>query len=158
MHEQRVIRPRADHAHLDAVFRVPTGEAVEAIEPLARVEIIERALAIDGETCARRSGMLTGPHQISLFGLRMLDDALVLGRAAGLHAGVGDERAILGDARVFLETDGVFVKRARRQIAVNFGNRKAVISEVKRCSCGLVHHPENSNRTMTTKLTPRLSD
>ena len=65
VHEQRVIRPRADDADLDAILRIPAGEAVEAIEPLARVEIVERALAVDLRTCARRSGMLTGPHQMS---------------------------------------------------------------------------------------------
>src|SRR6266576_1107733 len=33
VHEERVIRPRADHAYLDAMLRVPAGESVEAIEP-----------------------------------------------------------------------------------------------------------------------------
>ena len=49
MHEQRVVGPRADDADLDAILRVPAGEAVEAIEPVARVEVVDRALAVDGE-------------------------------------------------------------------------------------------------------------
>ena len=49
VHEQRVIGPRADDAHLDAVLRVPAGEAVEAVQPLARVEVVEGALAVDRE-------------------------------------------------------------------------------------------------------------
>ena len=56
VHEERVIRPRADDADLDAILRVPAGEAVEAIEPLARVQIVERALAVDLQRCARRTG------------------------------------------------------------------------------------------------------
>ena len=157
VHEQRVIRPRTDHADLDAVLRVPAGETIEAIKPLAGVEIIERTLSVDLKRPLVERDVDRAPPDIA-FRVRVLDDALVFGRASRLHAGVGDQRAILGDARVFLETDGVFVKRARRQITVNFGNSKAVIGEVKQCSCGLVHHPENSNRTMTAKLTPRLSD
>ena len=49
VHEQRVVGPRADHADLDAIVRVPAGEAVEAVEPLARVQVVDRALAVDGE-------------------------------------------------------------------------------------------------------------
>ena len=157
VHEERVIRPRADHADFDAVFRVPTGEAVEAIKPLASVEIIERALAIDLERLLVARDVDRAPPDIA-FRLRPLDHALVFGRASGLRAGVGDQRAVLRDARVFFETDRVFVKRARRQVMVNFGHSKAVIGEVKRFSCGLVHDRENSNQTMTTKVTPRLSD
>jgi hypothetical protein len=40
---------RADDAHLDTILRVPTGEAVEAIEPQARVQVVEGALVVDGE-------------------------------------------------------------------------------------------------------------
>ena len=41
VHEQRVIGTRADDAHLDAILRVPAGEAVEAVEPLAGVEVVD---------------------------------------------------------------------------------------------------------------------
>ena len=34
---------------------------------------------------------------------------------------------------------------------MDFRNSKAVSGKVKRCSCGLVHDPKNSNQTMTTK-------
>ena len=79
--------------------------------------------------------MLTGPHQTSLLGVGMLDDALVLRRAAGLGAGVGDERAVLRDARVFLETDRVLVERARREVVVDFGDGEAVRGEVEGGGC-----------------------
>ena len=61
----------------------------------------------------------------------MLDDALVLGRAAGLGAGVGDQRAVLGDARVLLVANGVLVERARREVAVHVGDGDAVGGEVE---------------------------
>ncbi len=54
----------------------------------------------------------------------MLDHPLVFRRTSGLDAGVGDERAVLGDARVFLETNGVLVERARREVAVDGGDRR----------------------------------
>ena len=47
VHEERVIGPRANDADLDAVFRIPAGEAVEAIKPLARVQIVKGALTVD---------------------------------------------------------------------------------------------------------------
>ena len=125
MHEERVIRPRADDAHLDAILRVPAREAVEAIEPLARVQIIERALAVDLKGALVAGDVDRAPPDVVLR-LGMLDHALVFRRASGFRAGVGDERAVFGDARVLLKTNRVLVKRARREIAVNFGDGETV--------------------------------
>ena len=69
----------------------------------------------------------------------MLDDALVLRRAAGLGAGVGDERAVLGDARVLLVTNRVLVERARRQVAVDLGDGEAVLVKSKRDRIRRIH-------------------
>ena len=55
VHEKRVIWPRTNHPHLDPILRVPTGETIEAIKPLAGIEVIQRALAIDRKS-ARRTG------------------------------------------------------------------------------------------------------
>src|SRR4029077_18605491 len=109
-HEERVIWPRADDADLDAVFRVPAGEAVEAIKALLRVEIIESALAVDSEGVIIAGDVHRPPPDVALR-VGMLDHTLVFGRASGLDAGVGDQRAILRDARVFLETNRVLVER-----------------------------------------------
>ena len=65
----------------------------------------------------------------------MLDDALVLRRAAGLRAGVGDERAVLRDARVLLEADRVLVERARREVVVDLGDGEAVGGEIEGGGC-----------------------
>ena len=77
------------------------------------------------------SGMLTGPHQTSASGVRVLDDPLVLGRAARLHAGIGDQRAVVGDAGVLLVANGVLVEGTRREVAVNFRNGQSVLFEVE---------------------------
>jgi len=49
VHEEGVIRQRADDADLHAILRIPSGETIDAIEPLARVEVIDSALAVDFE-------------------------------------------------------------------------------------------------------------
>ncbi len=49
MHEERVIGSRANDTDLDAIFRVPTREAVETIKALTAVEIVAGTLAVDGK-------------------------------------------------------------------------------------------------------------
>ena len=130
VHEERVIRPRADDAHLDAILRVPAGEAIEAVEPLARVEVVEGALAIDFEGVLVAWDVHRTPPDVVLR-RGILDDTLVLRRAAGLRAGVGDKRAVLRDARVLLVAYRVFVERAGREVAVDFSYGEAVFGEIE---------------------------
>ena len=49
----------------------------------------------------------------------MPDDALVLGRAACLDAGIGDERSVFGDAGVFFVANRVLVQRAGRKVVMD---------------------------------------
>ena len=121
VHEQRVIGPRADDAHLDAVARIPAGKAVEAIEPVARVEVVERALAVDFEGALVAWDVDRPPPDVVLR-LGMFDDALVLRRSSGLGAGVCDERAIFRDAGVLFVANRVLVEGARREVAMDLGN------------------------------------
>jgi hypothetical protein len=56
VHEQRVVGPRADDADLDAVLGIPAGEAVDHVEPVARVEevSVSRVRPSSGPTPALR--------------------------------------------------------------------------------------------------------
>jgi hypothetical protein len=130
VHEERVVGTRADDADLDAVFRVPAREAVEAVEPIARVEVVDRALAVDGERLGVARDVDRPPPHI-LFGLRVLDHPLVPGGSARLDPGIGNERSVLGNARVFLVTDGVLVERTWWEVAMNFANRQLVLFQVE---------------------------
>jgi hypothetical protein len=111
MHEQRVIRTRTDDADLETILCIPSGEAIETVKALTRVEVVLRPLAIDIKGTRIQRDVHCAPPNVILRG-GILDDALVLRRAAGLQAGVGDERAILRDTCVFLIADRMFVKLA----------------------------------------------
>ena len=112
------------------MLRIPACEAVETIEPLARVEIVQRALTIDLERALVARDIHRSPPDV-FFGSGMLDHALVLWRTPRLYAGVRNKRAVLGDARVFLVTNRVLVECARREVAVNLGNSETVLVKTK---------------------------
>ena len=99
----------------------------KTVEPLARVEVVEGALAVDREGLRVAGDVHRSPPDVLLRNAGCLTTRLSLGDAAGLRAGVGHQRAVLGDARVLLVADGVFVERARRKIAMDLGNVEAVI-------------------------------
>ena len=128
MHEERVIRPRTNHSDFDAIFRIPACKAVETIEPLARVEIVKRALAVDLECAFVARNIYWSPPDV-VFRRGMLDHTLVLWRTPRLDSRVGDERAVLGNARVFLKTNRVFIERARLKIMMHVGDGETVLLE-----------------------------
>ena len=85
VHEECVIRPRADEADLDAILWVLAREGVDAIKALLRVEVIERALAADSESVVIARDIHRAPPNVVLrFG--MLDHTLVFGRTFGLES------------------------------------------------------------------------
>src|ERR1700751_158247 len=106
-----MVGPRADDAYFDRM--IPTREPIETINPVADIEIVAGALAVDGKGLGCDRDIDRAPPNIS-FGVGMLYDSLVLGRAAGFGSGVGNQRAVLGDAGVLLVADGVLVERAGR--------------------------------------------
>ena len=134
MHEECVIRPRADDADLDAILRVPAREGVDAIKALLRVEVIERALAVDPESVVIARDIHRSPPDVVLR-IGMLDHTLVFRRASGLDTGVGDECAVLRNARVFLETNCVLVERARGEVVVDGGDSEAMGGKIEGGGC-----------------------
>src|SRR5690625_7582244 len=80
MHEERVVGALADHPDLDAVVGIPPPEAVDHVKPLARVEVIDRALAVDVERAFIEPDVDVAPPDI-FFRAGLADDTLV-GRAA----------------------------------------------------------------------------
>src|ERR1700751_4989413 len=115
-----MVGPRTDDAYLDRM--IPTREPVEAINPVADIEIVARALAVDGEGLGCDRDINRAPPNIS-FGVGMLYNPLVLRRAASFDSRVGNQRALLGDAGVLLVADGVLVERALQ--FGHFGRAKA---------------------------------
>ena len=86
--------------------------------------------------------MFTGPHQMSFSDAGCFDDALVLRRAAGLCARVGDERAVLRDAGVLFVPDRMLVERAGREVAMDRRNGEAVAGKIERWGCHQFHPGE----------------
>ena len=130
VHEQGVIRTLADDAHFDAVVGIPSGKAVEAIEPLADIQVIDGALAHHVEGARVERDVDRAPPDV-VFRLRILYDALVFWRAARLGARVSDQRAVVGDAGVFVVADGVLVERTGRQVVKNLLYVQTKILEVE---------------------------
>ena len=114
-HEQRMVSPRANHAHFDPIARIPTGESVDHVQLLARVQIIDRALAVDDEHLLVELDVHRAPPNRAA-AVGMIDNALIERTAAGFLAGANDQRAAVGNGRV-LVNDRVFIQRRRRCVA-----------------------------------------
>mgnify|MGYP003693863005 CR=1 FL=1 len=126
VHEERVIGPRANDADLDAIFRIPAREAVEAIEPLARVEVVERALAVDFERCARRTGYSPTPTRCRLFDAGFSTTRLSFGERPVFDAGVGAPERRSRRCSHPSQTNRVLIEHAGRKIVPDFTNGEAV--------------------------------
>src|SRR6202008_742825 len=90
VHEQRMVRPRADNAYFD--WMIPAREPVETVNPGTDIEIVARALPVDGKGFGCDRDIDGTPPDIR-FGVGMFYDSLVLGRAAGFGSRVGYQRA-----------------------------------------------------------------
>ena len=115
VHEQRVVRPGADDADLDAIARVPAGETIDDVKLLASVQIIDGALAVDDEYLLVELDVhRPPPNAVATIGV--IDDAFIHRAAAGFFAGADDQRAAVGDGGV-LQDDRVFIERRGGRVA-----------------------------------------
>ena len=115
VHEQRVIGASTDDTNLQAVLRIPTSETIEDINSLARVEVIDRALAVDEKDMFIEFEIDRPPPDFRL-AVGMVDDPLIERRAARLFAGANHQRAAVGDEGLFV-LDRVFIESRRRRVA-----------------------------------------
>jgi hypothetical protein len=125
-----VIGSRADDTDPNAIVCVPAREAIETIEALAGVEVVAGTLAVDGKCLRFERDVHRTPPDLFFRGA-LLDDAFIFRRAAGLYAGVGYQRAVLGNMGIFFVENRVLVKSARWQIAMNFLNAKFLRSKIE---------------------------
>ena len=104
--EQRVPCEFGEHARLDAVFRI--GAAIKVLrEKLLALGVREEVIEQDIELHRRELAVLLPPDR--LLGAGVADNELVFRRTAGVHAGLGAERAAF-DHVAFLGVERVFVK------------------------------------------------
>ena len=94
--EECVVGVARDDAHGDPLLRVGAGERVDDVEVVAAADVRGHLLAQPLEVLLRDLGVDVAPPD-PLFGARLLDDELVLRRAAGVLAGVDGERPALGE-------------------------------------------------------------
>lgn len=114
--EQGVVGTRADDAHLELVLGHPAHVAVDHVEALPRVQVIDGALTVDHErVVAEREVDGTPPDVLLRRGL--LDDALVLRAAAGVLAGLTHEGAGRGHRRAAFVLEGQLVELRHTGVA-----------------------------------------
>ena len=98
LREERMPRARGDDPHADPVRRMRPGERVDDVD-VAGGELRSYLLTEPLERLLRDLGVHVAPPD-PLLGAGLADDELVLGRAAGVDAGVDHQRATFGKARV----------------------------------------------------------
>jgi hypothetical protein len=123
VHEEGVVGTRSDDADLDAVLGVPSGETVENVDVVARIEVVDRPLAVDLERVLVHLDVDSSPPDIVLRGL-LVDDTLVLGRTAGLLAGEVDQSSRVGDDGS-LVLDRIFVELSDGGVALPYGKEES---------------------------------
>ena len=145
VHEQRMIRPRADHPHLGTIRLIPAGKPIHDIQPLARVEIVLGPFQVDLKRVLIDRNVDVAPPNV-IFRFRVLDDPLVLGAAARFVPRIGDQRARVGDIAVVVFANGLRIQGCRGQVPPNVFNRDAVDRHIKRAArrrfrIGHANHP-----------------
>ena len=114
--EQVLPREFLDEAHRQAVLGIGAGIQILDEQLLAlqvRDDVAAQHVEVRG---VDRLVDLAPPHV--RFARRLLDDELVVRRAAGMRAGAADQRPILRE-HALLAADGVFVEGGRRQVEMD---------------------------------------
>ena len=136
VHEQSVVRPRADHANLEPVGRIPAGEGVDAVEDLPGVEVVLRPLEIDQEGLLVDRHVHAAPPDVVLT-RRVSQDPLVFWRTARLLARVGDQGAGIGDRATGVDAERLRVEFGGSEVAAHVGDGDAMGGEIDAAHGGL---------------------
>ena len=118
-HQQRAdeqVMPGAlvDDAHIDAMFGLRSAEQVGDIERVLLAQRLEEVRLQRREMLRRHRDIGAAPPD-RRFGLGIADDEFVLGRSAGMFAGLDDQRAVLGQYALAI-ADGRFDQRGGAHI------------------------------------------
>jgi len=114
--EERMPAALADQPHRQAILGVGAAEDV-LDEGLAALKIAEHALIHALEHCLGDRPVDVAPGDI-VFARRLLDDVLVLDRAAGMDAGIGDEAAA-GAEHPLATAHCVLVEQRNREVPMD---------------------------------------
>ena len=123
--KQGVPRVRGNEPDGHPVGRIGAPEEVLHVQ-LAGVEIGAHVLVQPLERLGIEPRVPGPPDPVG--GPGLLDDELVLGRAAGVGRGDGDECAVVGELS-FAAAERVFDESGRRQIGMNPDGKEAVLDE-----------------------------
>ena len=130
LREERVPGAVRDDAQRQPVLRVGAGERVHHVQVARVVEVPDDLLAEPVEALLGQLAVHGAPPDPGL-AARLADEELVVGRAAGVRAGVDDERPALGEHAV-AAPDRVHVEQCRRRVPVDAPVRvEAVVAHVR---------------------------
>ncbi len=116
--EQRMPGKLGEHACLDPVVRIGTAIEVLGVERLA-ARMLDEVVVEELELLRCDLPVALPPHR--LFGERIADGMLVLGRTASMHTGLRADRTALHDGG-FARRDRMLVELGRVEIPMNRSN------------------------------------
>ena len=90
-----MIGARADDAHFDAVFRIPTCITIHDIDAITNIEVVEGAFSVDQKCMLIEFNIDFAPPDV-FCAVGMIDNAFVVGAAASFCPRAYGERACAG--------------------------------------------------------------
>ncbi len=138
VHEQCVVSTFSDHPHPQLVFRIPTCEAIEHKQTRPRVEVIDRALAINGERPIGQSNVDIAPPDV-FRRIGFVDDPFVLGAATGLVTTACRQGTAGGNHRVLIR-DRILVQSSWRRVADHILDLQTIFRQIDRVHTHCKHH------------------
>ena len=131
-------------AHVDAVLGLRAAEQVLRRRACPCRPSAARKSSLSAAKCSGVIALLVLPHQTVVLGLGIADDELVLGAAAGVLAGLDDQRAVLGEQALAAAHRMLDQRRGRRDSSEDLGAGRDAL-RVKAAARNAVGHVEISS-------------